>query len=770
MLVCSGLLLAFSGSAGKRLALQKPAGPAPRANDAAIQAHATGTSRWAGAFGKLPLSFEENQGQTAREVRYLSHGSGYELFLTPQEAVLALNDSFRLDLSPRHRFATLLALRKARQAGEMRQLTAVRLRFEGGNPDPQIAGTGEMPGKANYFIGNDPQKWHTDVPAYARVKYTGIYPGIDLVFYGNQRRLEYDFVVAPGASPKAIRLNVEGARKLRVNANGDLVLSVGSGNIEFQKPLIYQQVNGTRREIAGSFAVAGNNQVTFAVGEYDRSEPLILDPVLNFSTYLGGSAADFASAIAVDSNNNVVVAGTTLSTDFPTTSNALQPQPLASNANGAAFVTEIDPTGTQLKYSTYLAGSTPFELAFGVAVDSTGKIYVTGTTVSTDFPTSSTNPNFKAGFKVGTNSSNVNGTSFIVKLDPAATTGQNSFLYSSYIGGTNGTTIIGDEGTAIAVDQNGVAYVTGYTNSTRGASASDLAGYPVVGGFQTALGSPNGNAFLAKIDTTQTGAASLLYSTYLGGNAANFVPTAANIVADIAAGVTADSAGGAYFAGNTFSTDLATTPNATQPTYPASNTTSTTFVARLDTTQTGASSLVYLSYLGGSSDDFINAIALGGTAPNIAYVTGEAHSADFPTTSGSFSTTKGGTAAAFVTLIDTKAALSVPPAPPVYSTFVGGTGADAGLGIRVDSQGNAYVGGATNSTNFPLVPGVGPFQKSIPAGAFGSGFVFKLSPLANGTKDLLYSTYFGGSGDGNNQDIDQVAGIAIDASNNAYIT
>jgi hypothetical protein len=308
-------------------------------------------------------------------------------------------------------------------------------------------------------------------------------------------------------------------------------------------------------------------------------------------------------------------------------------------------------------------------------------------------------------------------------------------------------------------------YVTGFTDSTPGASVSDPAGFPVVGGSQTSLGSPNGNAFLAKIDTTVAGTASLLYSTYLGGNAANFV--AANGFADIGDGVATDSAGGAYIGGFTYSTNLATTANATQPTYPVNNKTNTGFVARVDTTQTGSPSLVYLSYLGGSSPDFINAIALGGTVANIAYLTGETQSPNFPTTSGAFATTKGAASVAFVTLIDTKAAVSAPPALPVYSTLVGGTGGDAGNGIKVDSQGNAYVGGLTRSTNFPLVAGVGPFQPALAPGATGDGFVFKLSPLGSGSKDLLYSTYFGGSGGGGN--IDQVEAIAIDASNNAYI-
>jgi len=232
-----------------------------------------------------PLRFEENQGQTAREVRFVSHGGGYELFLTPQEAVLALHPARRLDLSPMHRTAYFRAQREARRATK----TAVlRMRLANANKATKIAGIDPLPGRVDYFLGQDPSNWRTKIPSYARVKYADVYPGVDLVFYGNQRRLEYDFIVAPGADPKAIALNVEGSRKLRVNSRGDLLVTVSGGEVQFQKPLVYQQINGERREIAGNYAITGNHQVTFAVAKYDSSKPLIVDPVLIYSTYLGG--------------------------------------------------------------------------------------------------------------------------------------------------------------------------------------------------------------------------------------------------------------------------------------------------------------------------------------------------------------------------------------------------------------------------------------------------------------------------------------------------
>src|SRR6267142_6778859 len=363
LLACGLWLLASSRGSGRRNHGASPSGTSGASN----LDHAKQDSQWREAYGKLPLSFVENQGQTTREVRFISHGSGYQLFLTPQEAVLALRANRPLDLSPLHRTASIRALRRARRAG---QVTAIRMRLEGANPEAQIAGTDPLLTKVNYFIGNDPKKWHTNVPSYARVKYAGIYPGVDLVFYGNQRRLEYDFVIAPGADPKAIALRVEGARKMGINSRGDLVLSLSSGEVEFRKPVVYQNVRGQRREIPSRYVLAGEHRVTFAVGSYDRSEPLVLDPVLNYSTYLGGSSDEVGSGIAVDASGNAVIAGQTLSTDFPAgTHGAVVPPPAANS--GAAFVAELNPAGTQLLYSTYLAGTTTSlgDIAFAVAVD-----------------------------------------------------------------------------------------------------------------------------------------------------------------------------------------------------------------------------------------------------------------------------------------------------------------------------------------------------------------------------------------------------------------
>jgi hypothetical protein len=762
-LICGVLLLIFLGAAIRRSAR----GARTTANRAAKPSRENQDAKWLEAYGKLPLRFEENMGQTAREVRYVAHGDRYELFLTAQEAVVALARPVHLDLSPRHRFATLRALREARQnARQTNQTTALRLQLEGSNPQPQIAGTHLLPGRVNYFIGNDPQRWHTDVPTYAQVKYVGVYPGVDLVFYGNGNHLEYDFTVAPGADPAAIALNLPGAQKMRIDARGDVVVSVPGGEVRLQKPVIYQQVKGERREVAGSYTIAGNHRIKFAVSDYDRTEPLVLDPVLNYSTYVGGTSEDYATGIAVDSSGDAYITGATFSTNFPTTSNGFIEQPLAANtgASYAAFVAELNPAGTTLLYSSYIAGSTPGEVGLGIAADPSGKaVYVTGSTLSPDFPTNST----ITGFKTGTNPTATVGTSFLVKLDPTQTTGAASFVYSTFIGGTDGppaTAASGDFGNAVAADSNGIAYVTGYTDSSPG-TVTDLTTFPIVGGFQATLGNSNGggNAFLAKINTTVSGSSSLVSSSYLGGDAALYTGANSPLYGDTGFGVAIDSSANAYVVGTTTSSNLGSlTTNGLSLTYPTGNTSNAAFFAEINTATAGSQSLSYLTYLGGSGADFGNAIAIGPS--NVAYLTGSTSSLNFPVTAGAYQTTGSSLGVAFVSLFNTT--LSVADSL-TYSTFLGGTNSGSeGRGIQADSGGNAYVAGATSSTNFPVTQGA--LQTAFATGAFGNGFVSELNP---GLSTLLYSSYFGGSGNGNSQDIDSAESLALDSSTppNVYI-
>ncbi|HXM99991.1 MAG TPA: SBBP repeat-containing protein [Candidatus Dormibacteraeota bacterium] len=704
---------------------------------------------WTAVYGKLPLAFEKNQGQAATEVEYISHGKGYGLVLTSREAVLLLRHSNPNHAAPIHGTATFQDSRSARQP---EKTSVVRMHLAGANSAPGIEASDRLPGIANYFIGNDPRYWHTNIPSYSRIKYTGVYPGVDLVFYGNQSRLEYDFVVAPGTDPSVIRMNLAGTDHLRINARGDLVLSVSGGEVILQKPVVYQQVNGARHEIAGKYLLEGKHDVSFAVANYDRNESLILDPVLNYSSYLGGSSDDSGFGIAVDSQGDAFVTGTTFSTDFPTTTNAFNKGPLAVNTKGAVFVTELNPAGTQQFYSSYVAGSGG-DSGLGIALDSTGKIYVTGQTFSINFPTTLN------ALKPGPLAANAAGTSFVFKIDPALS-GTGSLVYSSYLGGPNG-----DYGSAIAADSGGNAYITGFTKSVAG---SGLTAFPTTSGaFQSSLSNTFGNAFLSRIDTTKSGSASLIYSTYLGGNGANAANPASVGFGEGGFGIAVDSTNAAYIVGITTSTNFPTTATtAFQATAPQAATLGTIFVSKIDTSggKTGLASLLYSTYLGGEKADYGFAIALGPS--NVAYVTGTTNSLNFPTFAGAFQRAGNASGAAFISLVDTGQTGS---ASLKYSTFLGGTAGSSStaFGIRADAAGNAYVAGQTNSASFPVTSGA--FQPKLAPGAVADAFVSKLNPAGNGSIDLIYSTYFGGKGNGSTS-TDTVNAIAIDASNNAYFT
>jgi Beta-propeller repeat len=645
--------------------------------------------------------------------------------------------------SPLHRVAALGAYREARKA---LKTTVVRMQLEGANPAPAIAASDKLVGKTNYFVGNDPQKWVTGVPSYGRVKYSGIYPGVDVEFYGNQRRLEYDFTVAPGANPKAITLKIDGAKKLVIDSHGDLILHIPDGDVELQKPVVYQIAAKERREVAGNYVLGAGNRVTFAVAKYDHSLPLVIDPVLSpllsYATYLGGTGDESGNGIAVDGNGDAFIGGMTSSTDFPPTTNT-------APISGCGFVTELNPAGASQLYSSYLCGSdTAGDSVFALALDSTGKVYATGLAVSGNFPTT-------ANALIQAPITNTNGTAFVTKIDPTLS-GAASLVYSSYVGGTNG-----DFANGVAADASGNAYIGGITFSNPGAAGSG--GFPVMNAFQATAPSDIavGAAFLTRIDTTQSGNASLIYSTYLGGNGANVNNTFANF-GDQIFGVAADTSNNAYVTGVTTSTNFPPV-SAFQGTAIPGNSQGGGFVARIDTTKSGTPSLAYSTYLEGSVSDAALAIALGPN--NVAYVTGTTNSLDFHFTPGAFQTSQSGGGVAFITLVDTTMSgnSSVP-----YSTFFGGSGGDTGFGIAADSSGNAYVGGTTASGDFPITPNVIPRTPNNPN---GTPFVVKLSPKGNGTADRIYATYFGGFADAANPpDADQGNAIAIDSHGNAYIT
>jgi hypothetical protein len=697
---------------------------------------------WRNAYGELPLAFEANQGQTAADVRFLSRGDSYSLFLTGQEAVLALRKSVP-NAGPRFDRTKLSNVRSRSRRGE--ELAVLRMRLDGANPNATVAGVNRMATRVNYFIGNDAKKWRTDIPVYSQVKYQEVYPGVDLLFYGSQRRLEYDFLVAPGADVKAIALDIQGANKLGIDPHGNLLMKVAGGEVELQKPVIYQEVKGERREIAGNYAIANHHEVSFSISNYDRTLPLTIDPVLNYVTYLGGSGnlggfvGDEAFGIALDSAGDAYVAGHTASTDFPQQNPEAPTPPTDIAAVGTAFISELNPTGTQLLYSTYLGGSgeaNTGDEAQAIAVDGSGNIYATGFTGSPDFPSTA-----NALIPNAPGNSNGLGTGFITKLIPA-NTGTAQLGYSSYLGGSTQ-----DQGNGIAVDSNGNAFIAGLTLSTNFPTTANA--------ISTALLNPNGSAFLTEINTTAaSGPASEVYSTYFGGT--NGAGTAF-LFGDDAFGITIDTNSNAYIVGTTTSTNFP--PKGHVVSSCSTDTNGTAFVSVINT---ATPALTYSTCLGGSTNGTQGVgIALGPN--NIVYVTGQTRAPDFPATNsippGLVVTNNG---VVFVSLLNTTSAT-----PNQYSTFLGGNGGDIGLGIAADSAGNAYVTGGASSFDFPITQGA--LLETI-KNTNGTGFVAKINPAGNGLADLLYSSFFGGTGNINNTIADVGNGIAVSTANNVYIT
>ncbi|HEV8716789.1 MAG TPA: SBBP repeat-containing protein, partial [Candidatus Binatia bacterium] len=553
---------------------------------AAIAPHATTTVTLQAAYGKLPLHFEANRGQSDPQVKFLAHGSGYTLFLTATEAVLALRQ--KPQASGRNSESEIKP-----QTPSPQSPAVLHMQLVGANPQAHVTGEDELPGKSNYFFGNDPAQWHTNIPTYAKVRYRDVYPGVDLVYYGNQRQLEYDFVVTPGADPHVIRLAFAGlggahgkeiqaqAASLHLDADGALILPMADSELRFHQPRIYQEIDGTKQPVTARYVLfppetadsgLRTAEVGFAVAAYDPSKPLIIDPVLVYSTYLGDT--DSGQAIAVDAAGNAYVTGSTSSSNFPTAAEAFQS---AYTGQGDVFVAKLNPIGSALVYSTYLGGG-DFEKGTGIAVDTAGNAYVTGSTQSVDFPTTTgalqrACRKDKAGLCKDT---------LIVKLNWAGS----ALEYSTYLGGSGS-----ESGSDIAVDIAGNAYVTGTTDS------SD---FPITqGALQLSVGdcSPDafscGHAFVSKLNAMGS---ALVYSTYLGGGKFEF-----------GTGIAVDTAGSAYITGQTESLDFPTTEGAFQRTCSpvASNgRCSAAFVAKLDPT---GSFLVYSTYLGSGLDPDIAA-------------------------------------------------------------------------------------------------------------------------------------------------------------------
>ena len=571
------------------------------------------------AHESLPLAFEANAGQFDDTVRFLARGSGYALWLTPREAVLGL---------------------VAPEAGERARM--VRIQLVGANESASLHGEDRLAGVVNHFSGNDPARWRTRVPTFARVRFASVYPGIDLVYYGQKRALEYDFVVAPGSDPSVIALRFKGAESARVEEDGSLMLSVGGRDLRWKAPHVYQAIAGRRVTVAGTYHIAADNStIGFSVPAYDHGVPLVIDPVLDYSTFLGGADTDQGFDVAVDDLNHAYVTGLTASIDFPL---ADEMQAAISGANDA-FVTKFNETGDGIVYSTYLGG-TGTEAGYGIALGDAREAYVTGRTDSNNFPTTA-----------GAYDRSANGSNdvFVAKLDP-----DGQLVYGTYVGAAGS-----DQGMDIA-EEGGRAYVTGFTDSTSFPTTTNAYSGSFNGGVE--------DAFVFRLGPA---GGVLGYSTYLGG-----------IDRDRGFGI-ALAGDEAVVTGQTFSANFPTRAGFDM----THNGNSDAFVTRL--TANGRN-LVASTFLGGFISDSGEDVALGDGGS--VFVTGHTTSAfDFPTTAGAYDVTANGLSDAFV--VKFNGALLVQN----YGTYVGGFANDNGYGIAVNSFGGALVTGSTTSTDFPMV-------------------------------------------------------------------
>jgi hypothetical protein len=747
-------------------------------------------SRVAANYGNIPLSFEPNQGQSDPQVQFLSHGSGYSLFLTPGEVVLSLEKQDGASSS----------LSEGKQPTAA-PIDTLRMKMVGANPAAAVSGADPQSGVVNYLIGSDQKKWHSGIHTFGKVDYAQVYPGVDLVFYGNQRQLEYDFVVAPGADASKIAWQIEGAAAT-VDKDGNLVLTAAHGPAGFKAPVIYQMDGQKRVPVNGAFEVAGD-RIHFKLGSYDHAKPLIIDPILVYATYLGSAQNEYSSTdgesqigwnlnfsasgfssptqgLAVDSQGDVLVTGYTDSTNFPLQNpyQSAVPGLAADFRSFAVFVTKFNPQGTGLIYSTYLGGIGVETQSVGtsIAVDAGGNAYVAGFTDDGSFPVTAgayqtlCGANTSGGVRVnGCGFEGPEG-AFVTKLDP---TGQ-TLIYSTFLGGQIGSQIL-----SIAVDAQGQAYVTGNSNDYCAPTSPAYFCFPTTANailpgsasyvYQPSLGDYGlytGNAFVTVFDAA---GANLLYSSYIGDNTALIASGARppgywGLTNGNA--VTVDSQGDFFVAGDTLAPDMAITPGALQ-TAPSwiPDACCQAFVAKFAPVASG-STLDYLSYFGGPGSGYGTfASSLAADSEGELYIAGVSHDQDFPTTPGAFQTTCGivgneQCGIAFVTKLNSAGT------GLVWSTMLGneqgGSGSTvATVGpIQLDSAGNVYIIGTTQGY-YPDFPQVNPIQ-AVTGGNL-LPFITEFNPTGS---EVLFSTFFGSGGLIGEQ---YAAGLAVDAGGNIYM-
>ncbi|MBP6822239.1 MAG: SBBP repeat-containing protein [Acidobacteria bacterium] len=644
-------------------------------------------------LNNLPLSFEENRGQTDQSARFIARQRGYTLYLT--------NTEVRFEL-------------KQKSPNKPKSLN---IKLGSKTSQTPLEGLERLNGKTNYFIGNDSSEWQTDVPTFSRVRQRGVYPGIDAVFYGSRQQLEYDFIVAPQADPQQIELAFEGSDKLEINEHGNLIIDLGGEQLQMHKPVIYQQINGQRRFVEGSFSIrsiCNPQSVGFELDDYDHNLPLVIDPVVDYSTYFGGSGTDIGYGIAVDRLGFIYITGQTGSLNYPT-KNAYQ-----STRDGAtdAFVTKLDPKNSTVVFSTYFGGRNPGDRGSAIAVDMAGNIYLTGETNSLNFPTANAaNPIFRGNVDAFVTKFNIEG---------------NVLLYSTFLGGT-----FSDIGFGIAVDRFDNAYITGRTLSANFATKNPM---------QATLNGQQ-DVFVAKFSPD----GAVIYSTYLGGE----LSQTTGRDEEAGYGIAVDALQNAYITGFTTSPGFPTV-GAIQPDFAGVE---DAFVAKINA---AGSALVYSTFLGGDRAEEARAVALDPIGN--AYITGYTFSLNFPIVNA-LQRTYGGSVDAFVTKINATGSAII------YSTFLGGSGTEnTGLvaditpvgGIAVDILGNAYITGKTESQNFPVVRALQPTLRGN-----NDAFIAKIDPAGS---ELIYSTYLGSTFTDNNGFDERGLDIAVDSSGSVYVT
>ena len=661
-------------------------------------------------YGQLPLTFEANRGQVAGQVKFLSRGKGYTAFLTTGGMVLTLRPYQAIATGKDERSTT----------GGQASSTTLQFRLLGSSRNPAVVGEDIQPGRVNYFLGNDRRQWHTNLPTYARVRYKNVYPGIDLVYYGNHQQLEYDFAVAPGADPRQIQFQIGGAEQIQVGPQGKLVLRTSAGELQFQSPIVYQESNGQRIPVDGGYVVRDSTHVGFQMSHYDPSKPLVIDPVLEYSTYLGGSGTDQPTSVAVDGSGNVYVAGYTNSANFP-----LSALDSISAGGNHAFVAKLDSTGSHLVYADYIGGNGA-DYGIALVLDSANNVYLAGSTASNNFPTVKAYQAQQPGPYTG----------FLTKVSADGS----SLLYSTYLGGSTF-----DRPQSIAIDNIGQAVVAGYTMSQN---------FPMANAYQNTVSANQGGVFgvYGFLTKFSPDGSSLVYSTYLAGNS--------NVVQDcgspcwpepysVVSAVTADANGNAYVTGTTNTYNFPVT----QGTYEASNSTQQDAPIGFVSKFSSAGSLDYSTYFYGASGNpvEISAIAVDGTGS--AYIAGAAQSdGTFPVTSTSIcdpGTDGYGCSYAFVTKFDPTGSTLM------YSTFLGVNNFAVPKSLVLDVAGDAYVVASTSSGVFQTNDALEPYTNSADL------LLVEIDPAAT---TQSFATYLGGSGN------DSPSGMAIDQNGNLYVS